>query len=105
MPIPFTQFLMPDGRRTHVEIDRPPEIEAKAHSLIQCGCRFEIEMLRTGQISMTVERGEDETLAIEVCPNGPDVPVCVDRIVVNAGSMLLTLTEAIEDLLPEPEES
>lgn len=84
MSIPFTQFLMPDGRRTSVEIDRPEEVESIAQRLILFGCRFEIEMLRTGEISMTVERGEDETLAIEVCPNGPDVPVCVDRLVITA---------------------
>jgi hypothetical protein len=91
--IPFTQFLMPDGRRTPVWIDRPKEIEDLARDLIEAGAHFDIEMLRTRDISMTVEMDvlDDPVLASEICSNGPDVPVCVDRIVRKAHARVRVL--------------
>lgn len=82
MPIPFTQYLRPDGRMKEVTIDRPPDVERVALSMIELGCVFEIEMLASGEISMTCEL-DDEVLAIEVVPNGPDVPAAVDRMVLS----------------------
>lgn len=99
-PIPFTQFLMPNGRREPVEIDRPAEVAAKARRLISLGCHFDIEMLSTGQISMTCEddRWEDDpVLAHEICPNGPEVPIAVDRLVATAAEAFTTrLQDACE---------
>ena len=85
MSILFTQHMMPDGHKKSVEIDRPTEIEAVARTLITDGCSFEIEMLSTGWISMTCECG-DEVLSHFICPNGPDVPLTVDRLVKAARS-------------------
>lgn len=86
MSIPFTQYLRPDGRKKAVEIDRPPEIEAKARELIAAGYKFEIEELTTGEISMTCEWRDEEqpTLAIKICANGPAVLDAVDRLVAAA---------------------
>ena len=89
MNIAFTQYLMPDGRTKPVMIDRPEDIGLKAQKLAEAGCRFEIEMLRTGEISMSVERepvndDDDGVLAMEVCANGPDVPVRVDKMITAA---------------------
>jgi hypothetical protein len=81
MSIPFTQFLMPTGRPKRIEIDRPLATEILAAQLIADGYRFECEILSTGQVSLTCEDDDDETLAIEVCSNGPDVPLAVDRLV------------------------
>jgi len=95
--IPFTQFLMPDGRRTPIEIDRSTSVEESAHRLISLGCHFDIEMLSTGEISMTCEddRWEDEpVLAHEICPNGPEVPIAVDRLVATAAK---TFTSRLQD--------
>ena len=78
--IPFTQFLLPDGRQKAVTIDRPREVAERVQFMIKMGCRFEIEMLSTGEISLAVEHGDD-TYAIEIVPNGPEVPLAVDRIV------------------------
>jgi hypothetical protein len=80
MSVPFTQYLMPDGRPTRVEIDRPEEIEAMARSLIEYGCCFEIEMLRDGNINMEVMR-DDECVTGRMCGNGPGVPVAVDAMI------------------------
>lgn len=82
--IQFTQYLRPNGTPKPVTINRPEDIEKLAADLIGNGCRFEIEELLTGEVSMTCERsdGDDtETLAIQVVPNGPQVPEAVDKMV------------------------
>jgi hypothetical protein len=97
MPIPFTQYLRPDGRQKGVNIARPPEVEALASSLIAKHCVFEVEELTTGEASLTCEcvdpeDGDSVTLAIEVVPNGPEVPAAVDRLVQAAAKQLAVLT-------------
>jgi len=88
MEIPFTQFLMPDGRQRPMIIDRPDDIGEKAKQLLESGCRLEIEMLQTGEISMTVERdrsdGEIDLLAQEICSNGPALPIAIDKLISEA---------------------
>lgn len=88
MSIPFTQYLRPTGQPKAVEVDRPDAIERKARDLIAAGCVFEIEVLTTGEVSMTCERGDD-VLAIRVCQNGPPVLVNVDAIVEEAAAVVL----------------
>jgi len=87
MPIEFTQYLRPDGRRTMVDIDRSPEIEALADKIVAAGGRFECEHLTTDHASFTVAYLGDD-LAIEVCKNGPEVPAAVDRLVRKAAKKL-----------------
>lgn len=81
--IPFTQYLMPDGRQQSVWIKRDERIEALAQEVIAAGWRFECEMLQTREISLTVSDGEED-VCIEVGPNGPEVPFAVDRLVISA---------------------
>jgi hypothetical protein len=96
--IPFTQFLRPDGRRREVTIVRQPAIVEKAQKLIEAGCRFKIEELTTGQVSMTVERddkdGETEVLAQKIVMNGPKVPPAVDEMVGDAFSAAFSPKES-----------
>ena len=78
--IPFTQYLMPDGKKA-VTIDRPDDIAAKAREIIARGFRFECEMLSDRKsISLTITDPDEGDLDIEVVQNGPDVPP-VDRMV------------------------
>lgn len=84
--IPFTQHLMPDGQRNPQWIDRPPEVEARARELIALGFTFHCEMLSDYRtISLTIESPDEDDgdVAIELCPNGPDVLAAVDRLVMN----------------------
>jgi hypothetical protein len=83
MSIPFTQYLRPNGRRTSVEIDRPPEIEQLAEQFINAGGSYECEELTTGHASLTAVHPDcdDGDCAIEVVMNGPEVPEAVDRVV------------------------
>jgi hypothetical protein len=80
--VPFTQYLLPDGRTRPQWIDRPAEIKALADRFIRAGGRYECEMLTTGEISFTAVHDEDDLpIAIEVGQNGPDVLAMVDRLV------------------------
>jgi hypothetical protein len=80
--IPFTQYLMPNGERRSIEIKRPEDIYEKAMDIIKAGHCFEAEMLRTGEISLTIFNvAEEEDVDIEVIANGPEVPLAVDRMV------------------------
>lgn len=74
--IPFTQYMRPNGRKVPVEINRPPKIEAVAKELIAAGFVFEIEHTMSNSVVMYVTNAKDEEdlAAIEVCPNGPEVP-------------------------------
>lgn len=82
-PIPFTQFLLHNGTPRQTTIGRPDPIADQAEELIKAGCRLEAEILTTGEVSLTVERGE-ETLAIEIVPTGPTVLETVDKVICDA---------------------
>lgn len=87
--IPFTQYLLPDGRKRPVRWEcTSHEQEVKARALLDAKARFECEMLQTGQVSLTVEmtdnEGEDQTLAHEICENNPEVIEAVARLVERA---------------------
>lgn len=86
--IHFTQYLRPDGRKKSIAIFRPDEIQSKADRLEKCFyCVFEIEELRNGTISMTVEqRGQEDhgPVAMRVCNNGARIPEMVDEMILEA---------------------
>ena len=84
--IPFTQYLRPMGTPVKIEVNRPPEIEAMAQELIADGCRLEVEVSMTGEVSFTVEHEDCEAtvIAMEVVPNGPTVLPAVDRLITEA---------------------
>ena len=93
MSIPFKQYLRPDGRKTDISIDRSPEIEELARQVVAKGGRFEAEVLTTGHVSFEVVRdgevrGEVESVAAEICANGPPVHGAVDKLVRDAHEAL-----------------
>jgi len=84
--IPFTQHLMPDGRKQTIWWEGTPELRHLASVLLAYGCCFEIEMLSDyATISATVERdddeGEVEVFAHKLCRNGPMVPLMIDSLI------------------------
>jgi hypothetical protein len=62
--IPLTQYLRPNGRKTPVSINR---------TVVSTEC-----------LGPPDDDGEPRCLAIEVVPNGPEVPEAVDRLVRSA---------------------
>lgn len=92
MKVHFTQFLRPDGWRRDVSIDRPEDIGRAAQELIDAGCHLDIEELQTRDVSMSVERedeeGETDVLSNRVCVNGPPVLTNVDEMIREAHAKL-----------------
>lgn len=75
---------MPDGHKRDTFIVRSAEIEKLSETVENAGYVFEIEMLSDyATISMECvnERDEDDVIASEIVPNGPEVPLAVDRLV------------------------
>lgn len=89
--IEFTQYLMPDGRRQQQWVERPEEVALLAERLRDAGVVFEIEMLSDyATISMTAEHpSEEEPIAHELAPNGPEVLEAVDRLIQTAAERIL----------------
>lgn len=84
MAIPFTQYVLPNGRQREESIERPAEVEAIADRFIEAGGRYECEVLTTGHVSLTAVKevdGEDQDVEIIVCDNGPEIPNKVDELV------------------------
>jgi hypothetical protein len=91
-PIAFTQYLRPRGEKKEITIHRPELIAAKAKELVTAGWALEAEVLMTGEVSLTCELCDDagDLIAdfIEVVPNGPEVPIAVDRMITEAHASL-----------------
>lgn len=68
------QFLMPDGRRRDTSTKLPMACRPAVEEMQKAGCRFEAEMLTTGEISVTISNPkEGEDIDISLTPNGPEV--------------------------------
>lgn len=82
MNIHFIQYVLPHGRKVHTIIDRPQNIAEKAKIIKDQGYRFEIEILTTDEVAMTIFDPEiEEDLAIEICQNNEEVPKTVDKMI------------------------
>lgn len=84
--VPFTQYLLPDGRRRPVEIQMDDETVAKAQQLLDTGLRFECEVLRNGVVSFTIvgylpSIKEEGDVDIKLVPNGSGVPDAVKEMI------------------------
>lgn len=78
--IPFTQYLLPNGERKPIKINRPFAIQAKARDIMALGYRFEAEILTDGMVSLTIA-GKNTDVGIMICTNGPAVPEAVDKLI------------------------
>ena len=90
--IPFTQYMLPHGRKKQVSIERPDEIGRLATRIQRAGYWFECEVLSTGDVSFTIT-DDDADHDIEVCPNGPAVPGRVDELISRFAKRLDTTPE------------
>jgi hypothetical protein len=88
MKIPFTQFLLPDGRRREVTFDCDSKYDKKVQSILDSGATFECEILGMGNVSLTVEfenpNGEHVTLAHELSENSPEIVGKTETLIINA---------------------
>lgn len=98
--IPFTQYLMPDGRKKATSIVVDDAVGEQAKGLIAAGYIFESEVLSTDEVSLTCTHNDSEDgdpLTIEVIPNGPEVLEAAKRLVVDAVALVSTPQEGEND--------
>ncbi len=96
--IEFTQFRMPDGTPDTVWIERPEAMVAKAKEIAEAGYRFECEMLGDyATISLTIADDKGDH-AIEVVPNGPEVPEAIDRMIDGFHLIITSEPSGLKDL-------
>lgn len=82
--IPFTQYLLPDGRQIQVAVDRPDAVADKAMEIIGLGYRFECEKLTDGRVSLTIhDVAAEEDVDIRLVSDGNGVLEAVDDLVLN----------------------
>jgi len=93
--IPFTQYVLPNGRKVEGGFDRSAEVEQLAVELNAAGYRFEAEVLSTGVVSLDCsgpkldDPEEDYQIAIELSPNNEAVVLdTVDRLVKRAHALV-----------------
>lgn len=88
--IPFTQYMLPNGRQVDTSFPADDLTHEAAQKIIAQGARFAAEVLRTGAVSLTVEYDDDD-IAIEVVPNGPEVLSAIVKLVKDATNELAVL--------------
>lgn len=83
MPVPFTQYLRPNGRQVQVEIALDADTELKARAILDAGYTFEIEVLRTDEVSATIHSPvlEEDVHHARIVPNGPQVPTAIKHMI------------------------
>ena len=82
--IPFTQYLLPDGRKKQIYFaTTDQELIDKAQLLLSHGLLFEAEVLRNGMVSLTIFDTESDIgdVAIELCNNGNQVLDAVKMLI------------------------
>jgi hypothetical protein len=83
--VPFTQYMMPDGRTAPVwSAPIPSTLAPLANAVLAFGCRFEIEMLRDYcTVSMTIHDPDtgDDVFGPMLCTNGPEVPATIEKLI------------------------
>jgi len=83
--IPFTQYLLPDGRKRSMSFAVKGESARKAMQIVDAGLLFEAEILTTGEVSLTVHDPDlEEDIAIVVVPNGPGMTDAVESLIEQA---------------------
>jgi hypothetical protein len=83
--VPFTQFILPNGRRETTYFETSEEVYTKAMKMIEAELSFEIELLRTGHVHATItdHRTDIGDIKSVVCNNGPDVVTKINDMIMN----------------------
>ena len=85
--IPFTQYLRPNGRKRQEFFQVDGQTAVDATRLLDAGLVFEVEVLTTNEVSLTVSNGETD-IAIEISKNGIEVLDAVARLMTSAKGVL-----------------
>ena len=88
-PVPFIQYMRPNGRRADVVINMPDDLADMAEAILARGYRFECEELTTGHASLTLTGDDEGDILIEVVRNGPAVPGAVETLIRDGYKLLI----------------
>ena len=94
--VEFIQWLRPRGERRDIIIEASKRTEELALILKASGGVFEVEVLRTGQVSLTISVKKDKDFiewAHEIVPNDTQIPYAVDKLVECAWNVYQVKTE------------
>lgn len=90
--VPFTQYRLPHGTPVEVGVTMPISFKPKVDAITNAGGKFEVEILTTGHVSMTVSienlSDEDPTIAHELSANGPEIDAALVRLVDRAYELI-----------------
>jgi hypothetical protein len=80
--VPFTQYVPPNGRREPVVFETDDAHAEKAQAIRDRGFDFEIEVLRTGDVSATIaDPILEEDVEIVVAKNGPPIASGIEAMI------------------------
>ena len=78
----WTQYLLPDGRQKPTTFEVADDLGPQLAEINAVGARLEVEMLTTGQVSVTIVDPQiEEDFDIEIISNGPPVPKAIDKMI------------------------
>jgi hypothetical protein len=91
MPITFTEFVLPHGDKRERTVMRPLEIGLAAAVIIDYGWELQVELLRTGQISMTITSEDADELirVLNVGATEADRDRAVDGLLLDGAEVVL----------------
>ena len=83
--IPFTQYLLPNGRSRQIDLfTNDEEIFTKSKLIQNAGFRFECEYLTTKELSVTIlDVRKERDVAIEICGKGTFVVDHLEKLIRN----------------------
>ena len=87
--IPFTQYLLPNGRRKEVTIEVDQDVAEKARELIAEGLAFECEVLTTGHVSLTITDQTNVALGAVRHPVSPSESACELALALTRDAMVV----------------
>lgn len=80
MTVDIIQFKLPTGASEHITWEVSDDCEVGYEALKKHGCRLTMEILRTGEVSSTIEHPEGDFDG-DVTPNGPEVKVALEKMI------------------------
>lgn len=80
--IAFTQYLLPNGRKEQIFIDRPQNIWEKSQKIIEAEYKLEAEVLTNGTVSLTITGKNTDVYMKLVFNQTPDkITSAVDELI------------------------
>lgn len=95
--IPFTEYVLPNGRKRALTFQTESrEVFDASRKIIDAGLRFEVERLRNGSVSATIT-GQNADVAFALIHDDKDVQSRVERMIMDGADNLKALLQHDEE--------